>query len=137
MLILNTVIIKSKTSIYSLLPIFLCRFFHSSSINKTFTGLDYECLIRNRNCLPFYCHLDSYPLLSPGFLPFTVTWILTLYCHLDSLIFLVFCVVFWVSWFSYCVLCAQCYQCLWIVHSWLSLRFSERIIFHRCLLYTE
>jgi hypothetical protein len=30
--------------------------------------------------------------------------------------------------FSSCVLCAQCWQCLWIVHSWLPIRFSLTFI---------
>jgi hypothetical protein len=29
---------------------------------------------------------------------------------------------------SSCILCAQCCQCLWIVHSWLPLRFSQTFI---------
>jgi hypothetical protein len=60
--------------------------------------------------------------------------LLTIWKHLGSppvlvgsvlLIFLVFCVEFL---FSSCVLCTQCCQCLWIVHSWLLLRFSLTFI---------
>ena len=68
-----------------------------------------------------------------------VTWqvsykrqeMLTIHKHLGSppvfgesvlLIFLVFCVVFFVLFV--CVLCSQYYQFLWIVYSWLPLRFS-------------
>ena len=38
--------------------------------------------------------------------------------------FLAFCVVFLLCLSTFSVLCAQCSQCLWIVHSWLPLRFS-------------
>jgi hypothetical protein len=34
---------------------------------------------------------------------------------------------------SSCVLCTQCCQCLWIVHSWLHLRFSLTFICFVCL----
>jgi hypothetical protein len=37
--------------------------------------------------------------------------------------------------FSSCVLCTRCYQCLWIVHSWLPLRYFLTLIFVLCLVY--
>ena len=46
-------------------------------------------------------------------------------CNFDQCLSYVLC--FCLS--SYCVLCTQCYQCLmWIVHSWLPLRFSLTFI---------
>jgi len=64
---------------------------------------------KKQDCLPFREHLHSPPVFG-GVL---VVDLFTILC----------CVfVFYLS--SYCVLCAQCCQCLWIVHSWLSLRFS-------------
>ena len=43
---------------------------------------------------------------------------------------LIFCVVFlWLFFLSsYCVFYAQCCQCLWMIHSWLTLRFSLTFI---------
>ena len=73
------------------------------------------CLIRSRhrNCLPFTstCVL---PLLFGGV---RVVHLLSFLC----------CVILYCL-SSSCVLCAKCCQCLWIVHSWLSLRFS--LTFH-------
>ena len=73
-------------------------------------------LIRDRNCLPF-----------------ASSWVHPR-CLVESvlLIFLVFCVVLWfflLCLSSSCILCVQLFQCLWIVHSWLPLRFSLRFIF--------
>ena len=42
-------------------------------------------------------------------------------------IFLALCLSFCLS--SSCVVCVQCCQCLWIVHSWLSFRFSLMFIY--------
>ena len=60
---------------------------------------------------------SAYLSWAPGFIPgfwwgpcFSSLWISVLY------------VLFCLSLF--CVLCNQCCQCLWVVHSWLPLRFS-------------
>jgi hypothetical protein len=94
------------------------------------------CLIRNRNCLSFYCggpcswsfivvvHLPDLLLWWSMFLIFycggPCSWSFIVVVHVPDL-FLVFCVVNF-SWLSsFCVLCCLC---LWIVHSRLPLRFS-------------
>jgi hypothetical protein len=41
----------------------------------------------------------------------------------------VLCCIFVFCWSSSCVLCTHCFQCLWIVHSWLRLRFSLTFIY--------
>ena len=56
--------------------------------------------------------------------------------HLDSLVLLIFYVFCDVLCFcvcltdSSCVLCVRCFQYFWIVHSWLTLRFSLSLIHH-------
>jgi hypothetical protein len=40
---------------------------------------------------------------------------------------------FLVCLFLFCVLCAQCYHYLWFVHSWLSIRFSLKLIYTWCM----
>ena len=71
----------------------------------------------------FFCYLQSRPrthaVLVIGLYEFLVRPVL--------LVILVFCfALFYLS--SSCVLCAQCCQRLWIVHSWLPLRFSLTFI---------
>ena len=44
----------------------------------------------------------------------------------------ILCCVFLFCLSSYFVLCTQCCQCLWIVHSWLFLRFSLALIYKIC-----
>ena len=73
------------------------------------SGMQYRCLIRGRNCLPF-----------------TNTWFHRWFCgrirvvHLYSFLCCVFCFVYLSS---FCVLCTQCCQYLWFVHSLFPLPF--------------
>jgi hypothetical protein len=57
---------------------------------------------------------------------FRGTWVqLYFFGGIVLLIFLVFCVVLcFILLISSCVLCSQCCKFLWIIHSWLPLRFS-------------
>ena len=59
---------------------------------------------------------------------------LCLVCPVLFVIVCVLCVLCCLS--SLCVLCAVCCQCIWIVHSWLSDRFSYTLIYYAYILYS-
>ena len=64
------------------------------------------------------------------YLPFAGAWVhLRVLVRSVMVIVLVFCVVFLFCLSSSCILCTLCCQFLWIVHSWLSLRFSLTFIY--------
>jgi hypothetical protein len=85
--------------------LFTGHWFHCT-FTRMKTTIDGGCLIRSRNCLLF-----------------ASTWVHPhfLYCG------------FLVCLFLFCVLCAQCYHYLWFVHSWLSIRFSLKLIYTWCM----
>ena len=100
--------------------LYLSRFVSFFYHRQDLTRLDYEinrgCLIRSRNCLP----LEStrvHPRFFGGISVADISFLYRVVC--------VFC--FCCS--SFHVLFAQCCLCLWIVHSWLSIRFSLTFIY--------
>ena len=76
-------------------------------------------------CLSLFCVLCALCCLSSF-------CVLCAVCCLSS--FCVLCVLCCLS--SLCVLCAVCCQCIWIVHSWLSDRFSYTLIYYAYILYS-
>ena len=112
-------------------------------------------ILNDNGSFPFYVDLFFLPLSPTRHLPDLAIWIIwrmsskkqepvTLHYHLgsspvffvvdpcySSFLFSVLCCDFFLLFsFSFsCVLCAQWCQCLWIVHSWLPLRFSLTFIF--------
>jgi len=56
----------------------------------------------------------------------SVILVLPLFAHL----FTFMCCVFLLCLFSSCILCTRSCQFLWIVHSWLPLRFSQTLIYN-------
>ena len=112
------VIDRSEISIFQMtiiVSLYVVLFFPLSLIWLSRTWLcdeHDECLIWYRKCVTFAGTWDN-----PDFMVGSVLLILLHIC------FVVLCFVCLHS-----VSCDQCYQCLWIVNSWLPLRFSLRFI---------
>jgi len=90
-------------------------------------------IIRGRNCLPFagaLVHPSCWSGLSWYSFKFSV-FCFVLFCFLFFCFFV--CVFFFFCFFfslsSSCVLCNLCCQVLWIVYSWLHIRFSLTFIY--------